>query len=975
MSFFVHAALNGSVLDSHLVLYDAMSSSSVLSIPYGQIHLSHRAPQFGCENHDSKVGCDDKQGRRKETKEGGVKKNSALDLLSSVVDEMKNQKSGNEKGRSERKIGMKKDNVESGDEQKVEDNVGNENMELKNNAIVSTSIVPNDFKARSGTNRVGAINIELDLPGEDATKRLKYSLTLESVKIASLRANERDIEFNDARNSVLTLTKKEKNLVESLFSKDYDYDEVLSSDFELDEIMLSPDCVELDDDFFDVAMGRINPDLCDLKIQNDLGHPFRGPNCNLFEKENSERLIRPVQSIQSAAKILTRRTEKSEEIRAEKIEGKKNEEPDDAEEESEHMKPVARNGRVRTVTADERIARAPKIKKKRVFIDNDDDTLVDSEPTRPMTKPRKNAKAVPAAKQQTKAKIAPAVLPPEKGVQTAARQNITSVDMYKLHGIEVPQSLSILATEAPIGVLLERGFPSAMLQRLTSTAPGQSGSSIPPSLIVPEVYNIFGKEYKYKLQDPLFDQKEIPPTVLMPQLKAAVISDVCVACLQELKGRDTYQMCTGPCLRSWHVTCMPTLADYVYANAAWKCPDCITSIYSCFVCKVVSRNGEQIYPCSEGCGSFFHPGCMELWFQSQVPLETWRNRSYSCHLFFAPHVKKNLIQLPSVSLDPRNGSYGPCPRHFCHGCGYRLPAVEIYACIACPQVFPRHQVCNLKKQSGFIQLSKQAFVCPLHPELQSILRKMPNGGARAFPLPTPLSSAQAVNAQFGNTGVGHGSQVLAIPSEAKMNAHLPNPNMQGARSGNIQANQVPNNLIQYLAHQRELAARAQLAAQQFACGAANKLSMSLSTAQNQSQHEFLRHAQQEQQNQVKIQQQLLSQQQMQFQQARLQQIHAMQQQQASSLLMNQTQLNISQHVANANLTFPVESSSPVLADNLSIQVSASPPVSAFVESSQVSVSSPVDPTVSSSFVIAANPSSPLSATHPNASESGANPSK
>ena len=250
--------------------------------------------------------------------------------------------------------------------------------------------------------------------------------------------------------------------------------------------------------------------------------------------------------------------------------------------------------------------------------------------------------------------IAPVIEAPIK-VKESPQTSIVSV--YRQYGIDPPSSMAILATEAPLAVLLERGFPPQMLQRFSQIPPGHAGSSIAPSLVVTEVAAHFGHDYKYKLQEPLFDPNSIPYHTLHLKKRFPLAPDVCAGCLGELNESEDHQFCNGNCLRSWHASCIPLLAEPVNSALTWKCPDCITHVYNCFVCKVISRSGEQIYPCSEGCGCYYHPGCMELWFQAQVPLEIWRNRPTSCHTYHSPHVKKNLIPLPSVSLDPRNGFF------------------------------------------------------------------------------------------------------------------------------------------------------------------------------------------------------------------------------------------------------------------------------------------------------------------------------
>lgn len=150
-------------------------------------------------------------------------------------------------------------------------------------------------------------------------------------------------------------------------------------------------------------------------------------------------------------------------------------------------------------------------------------------------------------------------------VAASKKPNAAAIDIYKTNNINPPTQLAILATEAPISVLLERGFPAQMLQRMCNIAPGQSGSSIAPSLVTPDLITQFGKDYQYKPQDPLFDPVQVQARALVASKKFPLSLDVCSGCLTDLATSE-HHSCSGACLRSWHSSISNLYISFLMQN-------------------------------------------------------------------------------------------------------------------------------------------------------------------------------------------------------------------------------------------------------------------------------------------------------------------------------------------------------------------------------------------------------------------------
>jgi hypothetical protein len=192
-----------------------------------------------------------------------------------------------------------------------------------------------------------------------------------------------------------------------------------------------------------------------------------------------------------------------------------------------------------------------------------------------------------------------------------------------IHAIPLPPSIPALHMQ-----LSQRSL-SALDQ-----LPGAPNSVTLPSAIVQRRRRDKAplSEYVYQTQPPLFESTLVRVSAVNSCCSAPT-ADYCAECLQRAPlGRSI--ACQGQCKRIWHADCAPVL-DGV-DTTAWLCPDCVANVQACFVCKHISRPGEQVFPCSSGCGLFYHPGCMEVWFQTQVPLERWRSMRRSCYT--APSV-------------------------------------------------------------------------------------------------------------------------------------------------------------------------------------------------------------------------------------------------------------------------------------------------------------------------------------------------
>ncbi len=194
----------------------------------------------------------------------------------------------------------------------------------------------------------------------------------------------------------------------------------------------------------------------------------------------------------------------------------------------------------------------------------------------------------------------------------------------------------------------------------TNTAAASTASAAASAAAAP----LCLKPYAYRPQRPLFETAQLRRQVVHTPVAAAHLHDYCAECLQRAPlGRSV--ACQGQCARVWHAHCRPRSADAassssvaassssedaasgssVHADAdsssssSWLCPDCVAGVQACFVCKHASRPGEQIFPCSSGCGLHYHPGCMEVWFQSQV--------QYMMHFLLREHAILVILPLHS----------------------------------------------------------------------------------------------------------------------------------------------------------------------------------------------------------------------------------------------------------------------------------------------------------------------------------------
>jgi hypothetical protein len=141
-----------------------------------------------------------------------------------------------------------------------------------------------------------------------------------------------------------------------------------------------------------------------------------------------------------------------------------------------------------------------------------------------------------------------------------------------------------------------------------------------------------------------------------------------------------------------HFRLLPSCFLIFTSNCAFQPHSCsVACVCACvYVCMSAHVSESSVYPCSTGCGLFYHASCMEAWFVHQVPFGKWRQDANSCFQYsHGKQVSTEQIPTPVVSLDPSHGFFGPCPRHFCHGCGFAAArADDLRCCVACPVAVP-----------------------------------------------------------------------------------------------------------------------------------------------------------------------------------------------------------------------------------------------------------------------------------------------
>eukprot|EP00941_MAST-03F_sp_MAST-3F-sp1_P004647 g4647.t1 len=91
-----------------------------------------------------------------------------------------------------------------------------------------------------------------------------------------------------------------------------------------------------------------------------------------------------------------------------------------------------------------------------------------------------------------------------------------------------------------------------------------------------------------------------------------------VDCILMDGTKDRLLCCDGPCLRSFHLSCLEL--DDLPDDEEWFCRDCTAGSHACQICGKTGRDNTRhgVVKCSlEKCGLFFHTKCLESFGQNR----------------------------------------------------------------------------------------------------------------------------------------------------------------------------------------------------------------------------------------------------------------------------------------------------------------------------------------------------------------------
>ena len=141
----------------------------------------------------------------------------------------------------------------------------------------------------------------------------------------------------------------------------------------------------------------------------------------------------------------------------------------------------------------------------------------------------------------------------------------------------------------------------------------------------------------------------------------------------EAEDKSDFVLCDGPCLRSFHETCLSapekkTKKETDKSDAKWLCQHCTDAAHVCFLCKVQGKDVEEVVCCSDKkCGKHYHRACLERQDDAD-PTKTQ-------HL--VPLIKDVVVDgVPSFKFK--------CPYHYCNTCAVRVrgtsPLLSTFTC-------------------------------------------------------------------------------------------------------------------------------------------------------------------------------------------------------------------------------------------------------------------------------------------------------
>ena len=90
---------------------------------------------------------------------------------------------------------------------------------------------------------------------------------------------------------------------------------------------------------------------------------------------------------------------------------------------------------------------------------------------------------------------------------------------------------------------------------------------------------------------------------------------VCGECgMLEAPDGSPLALCDGPCMRSFHLTCLgfASGAELPTIAGAWLCQDCENGTHKCFICKQSGKDYVEVARCSAArCGKYYHMKCLQ----------------------------------------------------------------------------------------------------------------------------------------------------------------------------------------------------------------------------------------------------------------------------------------------------------------------------------------------------------------------------
>ena len=154
--------------------------------------------------------------------------------------------------------------------------------------------------------------------------------------------------------------------------------------------------------------------------------------------------------------------------------------------------------------------------------------------------------------------------------------------------------------------------------------------------------------------------------------------------------------CQGPCQSSFHLDCLGLFAEPQGGN--FKCPECVSSLHTCFLCKKRAQTTSDTKKCSSSvCGKYFHDEC----------------------------AKSNELFRIETNSSGNNRISFTCPSHTCltcwsdaalsHGAKETLSIQaskgRFVRCTRCPTSYHIGDHCLA---AGSVVLNNSSIVCPKH---------------------------------------------------------------------------------------------------------------------------------------------------------------------------------------------------------------------------------------------------------------------